>query len=105
MLSANSVLTGRVPGQRDLHWYYPHYAPEAQMPGAAIRSGDYKLIHHYDPERLELYDLARDTGEGHDLSDRMPDLASDLDGKLEGWLESVDAQMHILNPDHDPGRP
>jgi len=98
-------LLTETPGWRehDLHWYYPHYPQEARMPGAAIRSGDYKLIQHYDPERIELYNLAEDLGEEVDLSRKMPGKASELLEKLEGWLRSVDAQMHTLNPEYMPG--
>ncbi len=28
----------------DLFWYYPHYSPQANAPGAAVRSGNFKLI-------------------------------------------------------------
>ena len=87
--------------ERDLHWYYPHYSPQAKMPGAVIRSGDWKLIRHYDPEKIELFNLANDLSEQNDLSEKMPQKTSELKAKLENWLESVDAQMHTLNPDYE----
>jgi len=88
--------------RRDLHWYYPHYSPQAKMPGAAIRSGDYKLIQHYDPDRLELYDLAEDLEEKNDLSADMPEKARELQESIAKWLVSVDAKTHTLNPEYIP---
>ncbi len=97
------LLNGAQAGhERDLHWYYPHYAPEAEMPGACIISGRLKLIHHYDPERLELYDIVHDLGEKHDLSKEMPEEVECLQKKLGDWLSSVNAQMHSLNPEYEP---
>ncbi len=87
---------------RNLHWYYPHYAPPAKMPGASIRSGNHKLIHHYDPEETELYDLSQDLSEENDLSQEMPELADNLKRELYEWLRSVDAKMHTLNPKYIP---
>jgi arylsulfatase A-like enzyme len=113
--ASNEVLDGRslVPllegsggiGNRDLHWYYPHYSPQARMPGAVIRSGDYKLIQHYDPDKVELYDLSQDLGEKKDLSGKDPGMTAKLQEALDDWLRSVDAQMHTLNPDYLPERP
>ncbi len=82
----------------ELHWYYPHYAPQGNKPGAAIRSGDYKLIEFYDPAIVELYNLDEDVGEKNDLSEKMPDKREELLSKLHQWLNSVDPIMHTLNP-------
>lgn len=86
----------------DLYWYYPHYSPKGNHPGAAIRSGDFKLIEFYDPEKVELYDLSNDIGETRDLSDSLPGIKEKLLENLHAWLESMDPIMHTLNPDYDP---
>ena len=88
--------------RRDLFWYYPHYAPVTRQPGAAIRSGDFKLIRHYDPPGIELYDLARDIGEQRDLSGEMPGKARQLQERLETWLQADGLILHRLNPAYDP---
>ena len=73
-----------------------------RQPGAAIRSGDFKLIRHYDPPGIELYDLARDIGEQRDLSGEMPGKARQLRERLETWLQADGLILHRLNPAYDP---
>ena len=88
-------------GGRDLFWYYPHYAPVTRQPGAAIRSGDFKLIRHYDPPGIELYDLARDIGAARSFrgdARRRPGSS----GRLETWLQADGLILHRLNPAYDP---
>jgi arylsulfatase A-like enzyme len=82
----------------ELHWYYPHYSPQAKTPGAAILSGSYKLIEFYDPVRIELYNLAVDIGERDELSAREPQKTREMLRKLHDWLDSTDALRPTLNP-------
>ncbi len=81
--------------REDLYWYYPHYSPQAKQPGAAVRSGDYKLIEHYDPPGVELYNLAEDIGGKVDLASRMPDKAAELEKKIHDSLEATGRTRHI----------
>ncbi|MFH1737506.1 MAG: sulfatase [bacterium] len=86
--------------ERDtFYWYYPHYNSHSMQPCAAIRKGDYKLIEYYDPPHLELYNIAQDLSEKHDLAEKMPEKAAALLGDLHGYLARVHAQMHTLNPE------
>lgn len=82
-----------------LHWYYPHYVGHALAPGAAIRSGSYKLIEFYDPPKVELYNLAEDISEIHDLSEEMPEKKAELLDQLHQWLKDAGTIMHTNNPD------
>ena len=82
----------------DLHWYYPHYSPQAKAPAAAILSEGFKLIEFYDPVRVELYDLNMDISESHDLSAEQPDRVKILRQKLHAWLDKTDPVRHALNP-------
>lgn len=84
----------------DLFWYYPHYSPQAKMPGAAILSENYKLIHFYDPDKVELYNLIEDIGEEHDLSTSMPEKVKELSAKLDQWLEESGTILHKRNPEY-----
>lgn len=84
----------------DLFWYYPHYSPQSKMPGAAIRSGNYKLIQFYDPVKVELYNLEADIGETNDLSGQMPEKTHQLSGKLEKWLDESGTILHTPNPNY-----
>ena len=85
-----------------LHWYYPHYAPRGNTPGAAIRSGDYKLIEFYDPPEVELYNLREDVSETNDLAEAKPELRDRLLDDLHSWLERMSPVMHTMNPDYIP---
>jgi arylsulfatase A len=67
------------------------------------RSGDWKLIEHYDPPRLELYNLASDPGEKTDLAGQQPHRVAQLRSKLEAWLDSLHTIRHRPNPNFSPG--
>jgi arylsulfatase A-like enzyme len=83
-------------------WYYPHYSPQAQMPGYAIRKGDYKLVEHYDPKMVELFHLQNDISESENLAEKMPQKVKELQSSFEKWLEQMNPVMHTLNPDYKP---
>ncbi|MCC5928165.1 MAG: sulfatase [Cyclobacteriaceae bacterium] len=85
-----------------LYWYYPHYSPRGNKPGAAIRLGDYKLLEFYDPEMVELYNLAEDPGESYNLAGEMPRKRDELLNMLREWLSSTSPIMHTMNPDYEP---
>ena len=96
--------TGGLPREA-VYWHYPHYniTGEAGVrPHGIVRAGRYKLIEFYEDRRAELYDLERDLGEKHDLADEMLERVESLRKMLYGWLESVDAQMPVPNPNYDP---
>jgi arylsulfatase A len=95
------LLVGKEPVRdRELYWYYPHYSPQAKQPASAVRDGRYKLIHLYDPERIELYDLENDLSEHNDLADKMPQKQKKLVAKLDNWIKSSGAVLHTMNPKH-----
>ena len=83
------------PLERDaLYFHYPNYAFHGENRlGGAIREGRYKLIHYYDDDSVELYDLVDDLSEENDLSDAMPELAAAMKAKLVSWLASSGARM------------
>ncbi len=90
-----------------IYWHYPHYAnqvrsPEAPVgggPGAAMRSGDWKLIQHFESGRHELYDLSKDIGEADNLADAMPAMVEAMGKQLHAWQNSVKAQWPTQNAD------
>ena len=67
------------------YWHYPHY--HRTNPGSVIRDGNYKLIHYYEDDRSELYNLVEDISEENDLSAEMPEKAKELEEKLNTWLQ------------------
>jgi arylsulfatase A-like enzyme len=80
-------------GREALFWHYPHYSPQEGVPSGAVRVGDLKLIEFFEDMHVELYDLAQDIGEQHDLSEEMPEKAAELRDRLHAWREAVGAQM------------
>jgi len=81
--------------ERPLFFYYPQYA---RRPGAVVLESPYKLIEHYDPPGVELYDLSRDLGEESDLAAQQPERVEAMRGRLEAWLDEVKAIRHTANP-------
>ena len=58
---------------RALFWHYPNFAfHRDNRLGSAIREGDYKLLHFYDNDSIELYNLRKDISETNDLSRELP---------------------------------
>ncbi|MFM8325816.1 MAG: sulfatase, partial [Pirellulaceae bacterium] len=67
-----SILGEPMP-DRSLFWHYPHYGNQGGAPGAAIRRGDWKLIHWYEEDRDELFRLSDDIEEQRDRSNSHAD--------------------------------
>lgn len=79
-------------------WHYPHYGNQGGAPGAAIRDGEYKLIHWFEDDRLELFDLNTDPGESNNLADARTEITQQYAKVLHSWQRSVDAKMPSPNP-------
>ena len=58
---------------------------------------DWKLMEYYEDGRLELYNLADDPGEQHNLASAKPAKAEELRDRLHAWLRSVKAQLPTPN--------
>lgn len=84
-------------GDREMFWYYPHYAPQGNSPGGAIISGDYKYIEFFDPRKYELYNIKTDPGEQLDLSTKMPEKIIELSGKFNKWIHEINPILHTVN--------
>jgi len=95
---------------RPLYWHYPHYGNQGGFPGATVRDGDWKLIEFFEDNRVEIYNLAADPVEAHDLASAEPQKAAELRQQLHAWQASVEAKMPSPNPNYTgkteiPGRP
>jgi arylsulfatase A-like enzyme len=77
-----------------IYFHYPNYAfHKGNRLGGAMREGHYKLIHFYDDDSVELYDVVKDLGEARDLSEELPEKAARMKADLASWLESSGARM------------
>lgn len=97
---------------RAFTWHFPYYHPEGAAyakalpqigvqdfavsqthPQSAIRVGDWKLIHTYDDDRDELYQLSTDPSESNDLSAREPMRTRELRARLDASLRESNARI------------
>ncbi|NND04965.1 MAG: sulfatase [Saprospiraceae bacterium] len=78
---------------RTFVWHYPHYHGSMWRPGSAIRKNDWKLVHFYEGDQVELFDLSEDLREQIDLADSLPDRAALLKAELQSSLAEMNAQM------------
>ncbi len=98
------MLHGEALPPRPLYWHYPHYHPGGAAPYSAVRTGDLRLVHFYEDDRVELYDLEDDPAEKNDLTKTRPAKAKELRAQLDAWRESVGAQAPTPNPDYNPAK-
>ena len=94
----SAVLAGGDLDRPALYWHYPHYHPGGATPYSAILAGSWRLFHFYEDDHDELYDLAQDPGETHDLAATEPDRRATLRSQLDTWLTETGAQRPIPNP-------
>jgi arylsulfatase A len=78
----------------EFYWHYPLEKPHflGGRSSGAIRQGDWKLIEFFDTGERELYNLANDVGEQHNLAGQRPDRVAELHKKLEAWRQDVGAK-------------
>ncbi len=94
---------GATLGRPAIFWHFPHYNDHPHsVPSGVIRQGPWKLIETFDPEGLELYNLADDLGEQRNLAAIQPARVAELKRALDAWRVEVGAEMMRPNPDHDP---
>ena len=99
------LLKGGTLPERALFWHYPHYGNQGGAPGAAIRRGDWKLIEWQEDGRAELFNLAADLGEQHNLAAKEPQRVAQLRAELAAWQKQVGAKFPAPNPNSDPAKP
>ena len=98
-------------GQRDfVYCHFPHgeAARDSVMDGfyagSYLQEGNLKLIRFYGraadgQDELELYDLQRDPGERHNLSQQRPEDAARLNARLSEKLRQTQALLPRFNPE------
>lgn len=89
--------------REELVFHFPHY--QGGTPHSAILLGDLKLLHFYEDNHDELYDLVKDISERNDLAAQHPAETKKLRARLDKYLADVDAQFPTPNPNFDPNQP
>jgi arylsulfatase A-like enzyme len=95
---------GVAPEPRSLYWHYPHYGNQGGAPGGAIRQGDWKLIEWFEGPTVELYNLADDVGEKHNLAADYPEKVKQLRAQLHAWQKETGAKFPAPNPKYKAGK-
>ena len=98
-VSLVKLLAGGELAPRALFWHFPNYTNQGGRPGGAMREGDWKLVEHFEDGKTELYNLAQDIGETHDLAEKESARVSTMKARLAEWRASVGAQEMTPNPD------
>lgn len=96
------VLNGTAAPDRAIFWHYPVYHHD--VPAAAVRKGEWKLVENLVSGKSELYNLVTDIGETTDLAGVFPSKAKELHELLKEWQAEVKAEFPKPNPAFDEKR-
>ena len=99
------VLRGGAAPERAIFWQYPHYGNQGGAPAAAVRRGPWKLIHWFEDDRFELFNVVTDLAEATDLAAREPARVASLRSELAAWQRTVDAKFPTTNSSYDVTKP
>lgn len=80
--------------------HFPHY-DLGSKPASALFLDDYKLVRHYEDDRCELFDIARDPGERRDLAAAEPERTKEMTQRLDAYLKAIGARLPVAAPATD----
>lgn len=100
-ISLMPLLRNKQIADRALIWHYPHYGNQGGEPSSIIRRGNWKLIHYYEDDHEELYNLKDDVSETTDVSAQKPDIVKRLHDELFNYLHTVNARFPQKDPAYD----
>ena len=103
-LSLVKALKGEEIANRPLYWHYPHYGNQGGDPTSIIRKGNWKLIHYWEDDSDELYNLKSDGGELSNLAKKNPDKTEELRSELLSYLADNNAAMAKPDPEYSEKR-
>ena len=72
---------------RTVYWHSSKARPTntGDTKSSAIREGDFKLIHWYKENRVELYNISEDPSETKNLATQLPEKTATLLKSLNAW--------------------
>ncbi|MCA9216886.1 MAG: arylsulfatase [Planctomycetales bacterium] len=76
--------------RRNLCWHWAN--------NRAIREGDWKLVWDRHEKNWELYNVAVDRTEAHDLAAERPELVAALAAKWQAWADMTDVRLQKKKP-------
>ncbi|TMM56318.1 sulfatase [Maribacter algarum] len=99
-ISLKPLLEGeKIALERPLYWHYPHYGNQGGEPSSIIQENGWKLIHYWEDNREELYQLNTDIGEKNNIIEYHSSVAQRMSEKLIAWLNDVDANRPTFDPE------
>ena len=102
-ISLKSILEGKeMKIKRPLYWHYPHYGNQGGEPSSIIQEDGWKLIHYWEDDRDELYQLETDIGEQSNVAGEQEAIAIQMRKKLLAWLSEVGANMPDKDVEYNP---
>ena len=93
----NLIEKGQELDRESLFFHYPHYHSSGWKPGSALRKGDWKLIHFYEDDTFELYNLKEDIGEKNNLAKVHPEIVEELYKDLQKTIVATGSDLPTLN--------
>lgn len=100
-VSLKPLIEGGTLGVRPLFWHYPHYGNQGGDPSSIIREGKWKLIHYWEDDSNELYNLHLDPSEQSNIAAQNSEKTKELYHKLESWLKEVNANMPEVDTEYN----
>lgn len=98
------LLRGQAIDERPLYWHYPHYGNQGGEPSSIIREQNWKLIHYWEDDRDELYDLDKDPYETTDVAPQEGERVAAMRHRLVTYLAEVGARIPARDPRFDAER-
>ncbi|MDN5202149.1 sulfatase [Fulvivirgaceae bacterium BMA10] len=103
-VSLTAALRGESLSERPLYWHYPHYGNQGGDPSSIIRLGNWKLIHYWEDDSDELYDLSKDLEEQSNIAGNHPEKTKALREQLLTWLKETDTHYAAFDPEYNEDR-
>lgn len=105
--SARTEIFCHFPHAQSNQEYEAMAVPTPATPASSVRQGDWKLVRLYCDgpdftDRQELYNLAADPGEHHDLAAAEPARMKEMAARLDDYLKSTQAVIPKPNPAYRP---